>query len=201
MAQGNDYLITVKGNQPKLMQQFQQACATMTPHSQTLHLDTSHGRVVERKTQVFAAPATLAVTWHQAQSLVVVYRQGMRQGHTFATVSFYLTSLSLSAIEAALGVRQHRDIENGLHWVRDVVFQEDAAPFAEFTPAINWSVLRSIALNLFRAHGYHSLTTAIRLLGHHLLQLLSLLTSPSPSRGSNPELGLLEHTAPYVYQT
>jgi hypothetical protein len=33
VAQGNDYLITVKGNQPKLMQQFQQACATMTPHA------------------------------------------------------------------------------------------------------------------------------------------------------------------------
>jgi predicted transposase YbfD/YdcC len=56
----------------------------------------------------------------------------------------------MSAMEAALGVRQHRDIENGLHWVRDVVFQEDAAPFADFTPAINGSLLRSIALNLIK---------------------------------------------------
>ena len=107
--------------------------------------------------------------------------QGKREGGTFATTSFYLTSLSLSALEAALGVRQHRDIENGLHWVRDVVFQEDAAPFALMTPALNWSVLRSITLNLFRSHGYHSLTSAIRLFGHDLLQLLSLLISDSPS--------------------
>ncbi len=179
MAQGNDYLISVKGNQPKLMQQFQQACAQMSPHSQTVHLDTSHGRVVQRTTQVFAAPPTLAQTWPKAESLVVVERQGWREGRTFATTSFYLTSLNLSAVATALGIRQHRDIENGLHWVRDVVFQEDRAPFACKAPALNWSVLRSIALNLFRAGGYHSLTTAIRLLAHDLLQLLSLLISHS----------------------
>lgn len=181
VAQGNDYLITVKGNQPKLMQQFQDASANLTAHSQTVHLDTSHGRVVQRTTQVFTAPPTLAQTWAKARSLVVVYRQGRREGRTFATTSFYLTSLSASALEVALGVRQHRDIENGLHWVRDVVFQEDAAPFAHITPALNWSILRSIALNLFRAHGYHSLTRAIRLFAHDLLPLLSLLTSNSSS--------------------
>jgi predicted transposase YbfD/YdcC len=181
VAQGNDYLITVKGNQPKLMQQFQDACTHLTAHSRTVHLDTSHGRVVQRTTEVFTAPPTLAQTWSKARSLVVVYRQGKREGRTFATTSFYLTSLSLSAIEVGLGVRQHRDIENGLHWVRDVIFQEDAAPFALITPALNWSVLRSIALNLFRSHGYHSLTCAIRLFSHDLLQLLSLMASNSSS--------------------
>ncbi len=181
VAQGNDYLITVKGNQPKLMQQFQAACTQMTPHSQMVELDTSRGRVVQRTTQVFAAPASLAQTWPGAESLVVVYRQGTREGHSFLTTSFYLTSLNLSALEAALGVRQHRDIENGLHWVRDVVFLEDAAPFTHRACALNWSILRSIALNLFRAHGYPSLTTAIRLLGHDLLRLLSVLTLKASS--------------------
>ena len=76
-------------------------------------------------------------------------------------------------------------IENGLHWVRDVVFQEDAAPFTHKTPALNWSVLRSITLNLFRAHGYHSLTRAMRLFSHDLLLLLSLLISHSPSSPPN----------------
>lgn len=180
MAQGNDYLIAVKGNQPKLMQQFHDACAHLIPDSQTVDLDTSHGRVVQRTTQVFAAPPTLAQTWPGANSLVVVYRQGSRAGYTFATTSFYLTSLSLSAVEAALGIRQHRDIENGLHWVKDVVFQEDGAPFTQITSALNWSLLRSVAVNLFRAHGYHSLTSAIRLLAHDLVQLLCLLTSDSP---------------------
>lgn len=163
------------------MQQFQVACAEMTPHSQMVELDTSRGRVVQRTTQVFAAPPALGQTWSGAESLVVVYRQGTREGHSFLTNSFYLTSLRLSAVEAALGVRQHRDIENGLHWVRDVVFLEDTAPFAHRACALNWSILRSIALNLFRAHGYPSLTTAIRLFSHDLLRLLSLLTLKASS--------------------
>lgn len=41
------------------MQQFQVACAEMTPHSQMVELDTSRGRVVQRTTQVFAAPPAL----------------------------------------------------------------------------------------------------------------------------------------------
>lgn len=187
VAQGNDYLITVKGNQPKLMQQFQEACTHLTAESQTVDLDTSHGRVVQRTPKVFSAPPTLTRTWSEARSLVVVYRQGRREGCSFATTSFYLSSLSLSAIQAGLGVRQHRDIENGLHWVRDVIFKEDAAPFTHITSALNWSILRSIALNLFRSHGYHSLTSAIRFLAHDLLQLLGLLQanwSSSPPRES-----------------
>jgi predicted transposase YbfD/YdcC len=179
VAQGNDYLIAVKGNQPKLMQLFQTACAELVPHDQTVTWDTSRGRVVQRTTQVFAAPPTLVLLWSGAKSLVVVHRQGTRPEGSFQTQSFYLSSLKLSAVEAEAGIRQHRDIENGWHWVRDVVLREDAAPFTQSSCALNWSIVRSIALNLFRAHGYPSLTSAIRRLGHDLLRLLSLLTSDS----------------------
>lgn len=177
MAQGNDYLVTVKGNQPKLVRQFQDALVNQTPLSQDDSLDLSHGRRVNRRVKVFAAPPLLSQTWAKAQSLVVVYREGMREHQPFSTTSFYLSSLSITAIELGLGIRQHRDIENGLHWVKDVVFGEDAAPFLEFSPALNWSLLRLIGLNLFRSNGYDSLTKAIRLLGNNLSQLFSLLTT------------------------
>ncbi len=153
----------------------------MTPESQIVQLDTTRGRVVQRTVQVYAAPPTLALTWPGAECLVVVYRQGTRQGHSFQTTSFYLTSLKLSAVEAALGIRLHRDIENGLHWVRDVVFCEDAAPFPQKACALNWSILRSLALNLFRTHGYHSLTRALRLFSHDLSRLFCLLTGDAPA--------------------
>jgi predicted transposase YbfD/YdcC len=177
VEQRNDYVVTVKGNQPKLVQQFQAAIAQQSPHSEDASSDYSHGRQVNRRVQVFAAPETLRQTWAQAASLVVVYRTGVREQKPFATTSYYLSSLSISAIELGLGIRQHRDIENGLHWVRDVVFEEDAAPFREVAPALNWSVLRTIGLNLFRSWGEESLTKAIRRWGHDLVQLLSLLTT------------------------
>lgn len=175
MSQGNDYLVTVKGNQPKLVEQFQQAIEQTVPVSESATLDLTHGRTVQRQVQVFAAPKVLAQTWTKAQSLVVVYRSGMRDQQSFSTTSYYLSSLTTEAVTFGLGIRQHRDIENGLHWVKDVVLGEDAAPFAQFTPALNWAVLRTIALNLFRSNGYASLTRGIRLLQHDLAKLLSLL--------------------------
>ena len=158
------------------MQQFQDALADQTPLSVDESLDSSHDRQVKRLVQVFAAPPAVTALWKQAQSLVVVNRSGLREAHPFETTSFCLSSLTPNALELGLDVRRHRDIENGLHWVRDVVFKEDAAPFVDLRTALNWSLMRTIALNLFRAKGYPSLTRAIRLLGHDLCGLLSLLT-------------------------
>jgi predicted transposase YbfD/YdcC len=169
--------VSVKDNQPKLKQQFYEAIAQQTPLSVSESDDHSHGRQVHRCVQVFQASPELAEGWTKAQSLVVVYRQGWREEHPFETTSFYLSSLRTTALEFGLGIRQHRDIENGLHWVRDVIFQEDVAPFTETPVALNWSVFRSIALNLFRGGGHHSLTKAIRLLAHDLPQLFSLMTT------------------------
>ncbi|RCJ40635.1 hypothetical protein A6770_37530 [Nostoc minutum NIES-26] len=67
-------------------------------------------------------------------------------------------------------------IENGLHWIKDVVFGEDTAPFCAYNAATNWSIIRTFVINLLRAKGYRSLTKAQRFLCHDLEQLFSLLT-------------------------
>jgi len=173
--QGNDYLIGVKGNQPNLKRAFEEALDHATPLCQGIEVDSSHGRQVQREVKVFQAPSELSELWAGAQSLVVVERRGKREDYEFDTLSFYLSSLGASAFEFAQGIRGHRDIENGLHWVRDVVFQEDAAPFRCKTPALNWSVLRSVSINLYRANGHQAITTAIRRFRDDLQKLFSLL--------------------------
>lgn len=47
-------------------------------------------------------------------------------------------------------VRGHWGIENQLHWSLDVVFGEDQARMRIGNAAENFSILRRIALNLFR---------------------------------------------------
>jgi hypothetical protein len=47
-------------------------------------------------------------------------------------------------------VRGHWGVENGLHWSLDVVFGEDQARMRQGNSAENFSILRRIALNLFR---------------------------------------------------
>ena len=47
-------------------------------------------------------------------------------------------------------VRGHWGVENTLHWSLDVVFGEDQARMRMDNAAENFSILRRIALNLFR---------------------------------------------------
>ena len=173
--QGNHYVVTVKGNQGNLKKQFEQVL-TQPPQTKTVELDCSHGRWVERYVRIYAAPAAVYEHWPDAKSMIVVERYGEREGHFFNRISYYLSDLELTAKAAASIVRGHRDIENGLHWVKDVVLHEDASLITQRIPALNWAVFRSIGLNLFRAAGYSSLTKAIRKLGHDIEGLLFLLT-------------------------
>jgi predicted transposase YbfD/YdcC len=53
--------------------------------------------------------------------------------------------------QLAAAIRGHWSIENGLHWVLDVGFHEDASRVREHTAARNLALLRKIALNLARA--------------------------------------------------
>ena len=59
--------------------------------------------------------------------------------------------------------------------VKDVFFGEDNAPFTNCNAATNWSIIRTIAINLARMSGYDSLTKAERFLAHDIDKLFSLL--------------------------
>ena len=61
------------------------------------------------------------------------------------------TRLPPEALAAA--IRNHWRVENGLHWILDVTFREDASRVRERTAARNLALLRKIALNLARADG------------------------------------------------
>ena len=177
VGQGNDYLVGVKANQSKLMKAIQQAEQQHSPISQDQQIERSRDRVVERTVSVYAPTAALAPAWSHAQSLIVVRRCGTRTRKPFDRVSYYLSSLRADALALGLGIRGHRLIENGLHWVKDVVFGEDDAPFVQHTPATNWSVIRNFVINLFRQHGYYKITKAQRLLKHDLDALFGLMTT------------------------
>jgi len=59
----------------------------------------------------------------------------------------YGFSVSPALMEA---VRQHGEIENRVHWVLDVSFSEDASRIRRNDGAENFSVTRSLALNVIR---------------------------------------------------
>lgn len=107
--------------------------------------------------------------------MIQVERIGIRQGKPLQQTNYYISSLIASASEFAQGIRKHWGIENRLHWVKDVIFGEDAAPFKNYNAATNWSFIRTFAINVARMSGYDSLTKVERFLGHDIDKLFFLL--------------------------
>lgn len=173
---GNDYLVGIKGNQPKLLSYARTLTQQLLPTAIDIQLEHTRGRVVQRTVRVYDQLCGIDSSWYNAQSLIAVERRGTRDGQDFHTFSYYLSSLKASAINFAHAIRGHRDIENGLHWIKDVVFGEDTAPIRTYNAATNWSIMRTFVINLLRAKGYRSLTKALRFLCHDLEQLFSILT-------------------------
>lgn len=158
------------------MQQIEQVAQQQTPIDISEDYERTRDRTTHRKVQVFNDVSGVDTDWRNVHSLIRVKRWGARAGEAFERTSYFISSLSCDAAKFAHGIRGHRDIENRLHWVKDVVLLEDAAPFKVYNPATNWSIIGTIVLNLFRGWGYASLTTGLRFLAHDVPQLFSLLT-------------------------
>ena len=58
--------------------------------------------------------------------------------------------LSGNARKMLRSIRSHWGVENSLHWVLDVAFDEDDCPIRKDHAPVNFSLLRQMALNLLR---------------------------------------------------
>ncbi len=100
---------------------------------------------------------------------------GTRGGRPYAEQHYYISSHTASAEEFAAIIRGHWQVENNLHWVKDVVLAEDACETRAGYAPENLALLRSWAVTLFRLHGYHSISRALRRFAHDLPTLFRWL--------------------------
>jgi predicted transposase YbfD/YdcC len=161
VGRGGDYLLALKGNQRRVHAEVgdwfaANAFALGAPLRPSFDaFDDGHGRLVRRR--VFACPdvgafATLA-DWPGLRAVLAVetIRGIPGRGKVTAEIRHYLSSAKLPPEALAVAIRNHWRVENGLHWVLDVTFREDASRVRERNAARNLALLRRIALNLARA--------------------------------------------------
>lgn len=121
------YLLTVKNNQPTLARQLQALPWKQVP---VLHRQTgrAHGREEQRLVQVVTVKDLLFP--HARQVLRIQRRRRKIGAKRWSTETVYavtdLTAEQATAAELATWARGHWTVENTVHWVRDVVFGEDA---------------------------------------------------------------------------
>jgi predicted transposase YbfD/YdcC len=170
---GNDFVIAVKGNQPKLYQHLQ---AQFEQHeAQSVDDQTEHtrDRIVQRTVSVLDHVTGLDAAWVGVQRLIRVERTGIRATEAVHETMFYISSIAADAADFSRLIRHHWHIENRLHWVKDIVFKEDSAALCAGHAPENMAILRTVALNLFRLNGFASMTKAIRAVAHDIPRLFS----------------------------
>jgi predicted transposase YbfD/YdcC len=172
---GNDYLIALKANQLNLYKHVQEFTHNSIPDSFDYSEDNRHGRLILRGVSVFNVKHSFHKKWQHIKSYIRVERYGERDGKDYNHVAYYISSLSETAQVFAERIRKHWNIENQLHWVKDVIFKEDTLSIQDLQAVSNWSILQTIGLNLFRSLGFLSITEGQRWLNYRWFRLCDLL--------------------------
>ncbi|WP_083702721.1 ISAs1 family transposase [Pseudonocardia sp. Ae717_Ps2] len=106
---------------------------------------------------------------HAAQAIRLIRRRRpLRPGARWKTVTVYaitsLTAFQADPILLARWIRGHWNIENRLHWVRDVSFDEDRSQTRTAAGPQVMAALRNLAIAALRLTGTTNIAAGLR---HH----------------------------------
>jgi predicted transposase YbfD/YdcC len=157
-----DYALSVKENQGHLYEdisvlfgvdQAQNFKYASLEYAKTTNKD--HGRIEVRECWSTSHPEYLNLirdreNWLGLKSVAMVLATRIIDGKETKKVRYYISSLPSNAERLLHIVRKHWSIENDLHWVLDVAFNEDHSRVRKDQAPENLAVLRHIALNLLK---------------------------------------------------
>jgi predicted transposase YbfD/YdcC len=160
---GGDYVLSVKDNQPHLLEDIQ-ACFAKGLDTDFAGLDYSyheecydgHGRAETHSVYTILNPEGIrdAALWQDLKAITMVFSERQETGkEKTAELRYYIGSRAAKAKAYANSIRSHWGIENGLHWVLDVSFDEDGCRMRTDHSPENMALLRRLALCLLKRHG------------------------------------------------
>ncbi|MFO1477168.1 MAG: ISAs1 family transposase [Verrucomicrobiota bacterium] len=152
-----DYVLALKGNQGQTHQEVKSYLDdAISRQAKELAyaevVDKGHGRLEVRR---YWQSGRLdwfedREAWEGLQSVGVVEAVREIGGQRTVERRYYLSSLSLDVNRFARAIRSHWSIENQLHWVLDVNFNEDQSRARSGYASENLATLRRWALNLIK---------------------------------------------------
>ena len=152
-------MLAVKDNQPKLAESIEDFWkssrahpACHTPHTFAQSVEKNHGRIEIRRCTVFDQLECLHKPWQWKglRCFVVLESERTIGNKTTHEQRLYISSLAPDAEHISQAIRSHWAVENRLHWVMDVCFNDDQMRARTKAAAHNLAVLKHITLNLIR---------------------------------------------------
>ena len=191
LAAGGDYLLAVKENQPTLyadivaaFEDAERSGFAGVRHGRHATREAGHGRQEERHYTALYDLGGLSTRadWDGLTAVVRVVRRRRRGEKESVEEAYYISSSGAAAEVLGRGVRLHWGIENGCHWVLDVVFREDHSRTRQGHAAENLAWLRKMVLSLLgQGRGKASYRTTqfeLAIDDEYRLQLLRKLLCP-----------------------
>jgi predicted transposase YbfD/YdcC len=149
-----DYILALKGNQANLFEQTKDSFRFLQAFSTDTDVDINGDRIETRECMVLTDLSMIEKKeeWFGLKSVVKVESERIfkSSGKIEKQTRYYISSLIESAAFFNHSIRSHWGIENKLHWVLDVAFDEDKMRKRIGHSAQNFSVASRIALNLLR---------------------------------------------------
>lgn len=187
---GSNYIWTVKGNQPQLLQDLQDwfdTNVTLLPgmgapakdfRSATI-INKTHGRI-EMRTLTTSCQLNDFLDWPFLQQVFKLERHVTIQktGKNLHEIVYGITSLpadQASPTQLLQMLRSYWQIENGLHYPRDVTLREDQTRFKNHSAAHVMAIINNLVLGLIAHSDFLFVPSARRFFAAHPDQALALL--------------------------
>jgi predicted transposase YbfD/YdcC len=184
--QGGDYLLIVKANQRLLRSEiallFSEAPRRWLPERSSYQVNQGHGRL-EVRTLRTSTQLNDYITpkWCDVAQVFQLQRRTTRQKRTTTETVYGITSLSprqASPPRLLHFIRQYWQIENRLHWRRDVTLGEDGCTVSRGQTPQVLAMLNNVILALVDRLGIANLAAQQRVFDAHPQQALNLILHP-----------------------
>lgn len=187
---GGDYVWILKENQPTTYQAIEQLFAPEKPvaglgcpamdFQQARTVDKAHGRLEER-TLTVSGLLNDYLDWPYLAQVFKLERRFtyLATGSVEQEVRYGLTSLSrqkASPQRLLEIVRSEWGIENGLHYRRDVTFQEDGTRMTRKQMGRTMAAIHNLVIGLLAQAGYRNFAQARRYFDAHPMQALAIIS-------------------------
>jgi predicted transposase YbfD/YdcC len=88
--------------------------------------------------------------WKGLRTIVMIERERFVNDKTSVEKAYYLSTCAPDAERLGWLARRHWSVENELHWVLDMTFDEDRSRIRDRNAATNLALLRKLALALLK---------------------------------------------------
>lgn len=147
---GADYILAVKDNQEHLRKDITSSFAILKSNDTFEQTEKNSGRIESRKCSIINNLKMIAnkEQWKEIKSIIQIESKRTIAGQEQEQTRYYISSLNKTAEEMNALIRSHWNVENNLHWVLDVNFDEDKSRKRKGYSAENFALTNKIVINL-----------------------------------------------------